>query len=453
MVSALDWGSRGRRFESGRPDEKMRSRSTLREDVSRTFPADAVALRDVRQFLRERARQAGIPRETLSDLLIAASEACTNVIRHARVSDMKVRWMVEGGRLEVEVEDSGVYVDRPAEPASAGGFGVTLMRTLMDEVTILRGDHGHPGTRVVLSKRLPSSLSASSGPRRSGLRSSRLHGGAAPVRPTRDEDRKRRRIPRRNVVGAGIAAALLAGGVAFGAVAIAHRAHPGTSLTSNTSSVGSDHHSTPPSPATSPGPRRHHGAHGSQGSRTQPGHATSTTGPASSVQSPAPATRSSSQLPSPGAGALPALSCPARPLLGVYAPDRLAVLKACTWVVGRVTSVSLQNDGDQRVVVVGSDGVRRVVEIILGQHLPVPGVGEHVAALGTLVRDRKAGWRGLQPAWAIDYLDRGRVIRSLPPASPLYKPGEVCVPSDPPVCTEVSTPSVGVPTPSLSPIP
>ena len=53
MVSALDWGSRGRRFESGRPDEDMTRESAVAErQVSRTFPAEAMALRDVREFVR-----------------------------------------------------------------------------------------------------------------------------------------------------------------------------------------------------------------------------------------------------------------------------------------------------------------------------------------------------------------------------------------------------------------
>jgi serine/threonine-protein kinase RsbW len=415
----------------------MRQRSMPREDVARTFPAEAGSLHEVRQFLRERARQAGVTGETLSDLLIAASEACTNVIRHAGVPDMKLRWKFNGGRVEVDVEDAGVYVDPAAGPPRAGGFGVTLMRTLMDDVTIVRGHPGNPGTRVVLSKRLAATTRPTA--RRSGLRTGRLHGGAV-VR--QDGEGRQRRRPAWTVLGLGTAAVLVAGGIAFGAVAIAHRGHPNTSLTSNTSTVGrSGRHSTPAPHRGSSGPTTRHGTH------TKTGHRGTTTGPASSV---APSPRAST---APSPAGLPTLACPTRALLGVYAPNRLAVLQTCTWVVGRVTSVSLQNDGDQLVTVTAPDGVRRVIEIILGQRLPLPGVGERVAVFGTMVRDRQAGWLGLQPVWAIDYLDRGAVIRTLPPTPPLFHPGEVCVPSDPPVCTQVATPGVNIPTPSLSPVP
>ena len=86
-----------------------------------------------------------------------------------------------------------------------------------------------------------------------------------------------------------------------------------------------------------------------------------------------------------------------------------------------------------------------MVEIILGQRLPLPRVGERIAAIGTLVRARAAGWTGLEPTWAIDYLDRGLTRRVLPPAQPLASPGAtVCVPSTP-VCASVPTPSVSVP--------
>ena len=118
-----------------------------------------------------------------------------------------------------------------------------------------------------------------------------------------------------------------------------------------------------------------------------------------------------------------------------------------------MTSVAVQDDGNRRVTLVGTDARRVVLEVILGQHLPAPRVGERVAAFGTLVRDRAAGWTGLEPVWAIDYLDRGTLVRAVPPAVPVFHAGEVCVPTTPPVCTPVPTPTLSVPAPSLPAVP
>jgi len=137
----------------------------------------------------------------------------------------------------------------------------------------------------------------------------------------------------------------------------------------------------------------------------------------------------------------------------VYTPARFNLLAACDWVTGRVTSLLLQKDGNRRVTVTGSNQRPEVVEIILGQRLPTPRVGERIAAFGTLVRDRADGWTGLEPTWAIEYRDRGNLVQAQPPAVPAYQAGEVCVPATPPVCTALPTPSVSVPTPSLPAVP
>jgi len=129
----------------------------------------------------------------------------------------------------------------------------------------------------------------------------------------------------------------------------------------------------------------------------------------------------------------------------VYAPVRFDVVSTCRWIRGRVASIHVQLDGNRRIVVTRPGSRSIVVEIILGQRLPLPRVGERIAAIGTLVRARAAGWTGLEPTWAIDYLDRGLTRRVLPPAQPLASPGAtVCVPSTP-VCASVPTPSVSVP--------
>jgi hypothetical protein len=105
-------------------------------------------------------------------------------------------------------------------------------------------------------------------------------------------------------------------------------------------------------------------------------------------------------------------------------------------VEGVVSGARLRTDGNQRVTITVGGGTPIVVEIILGQLLPVPGVGERIAAFGTFVR--VDGWMGIEPAWAVDYIDHGLVKRALPPAVPLH-----VIPVSPP--TPLPTPDVSLP--------
>ncbi len=47
------------------------------------FPRESVSIPVVRQVLRDTLRRLGVDEDCLSDLLIAVTEACTNVLRHA----------------------------------------------------------------------------------------------------------------------------------------------------------------------------------------------------------------------------------------------------------------------------------------------------------------------------------------------------------------------------------
>jgi hypothetical protein len=55
-----------------------------------------------------------------------------------------------------------------------------------------------------------------------------------------------------------------------------------------------------------------------------------------------------------------------------------------------------------------------VTEILPGQSLPVPAVGEGVAVFGTWVNDKNHGWNEIHPIWAIRYLDRNQTVVSIP---------------------------------------
>lgn len=138
-------------------------------------------------------------------------------------------------------------------------------------------------------------------------------------------------------------------------------------------------------------------------------------------------------LPPPGS-----VKCAAQPLMGVYHPYRLRVLARCRWFVGTVVAVRPEDDGDHHIDVAPAPGYGGflnqgdrasqhgglLLEIMPGQRLPIPFVGERIAALGTWVYDTHHGWNELHPVWAIRYLDSGRLVRALPPVPPRYNPDE-----------------------------
>jgi len=119
----------------------------------------------------------------------------------------------------------------------------------------------------------------------------------------------------------------------------------------------------------------------------------------------------------------------------VYHPSRLHVLGACRWYSGVVTSVRHEEDGDYHVDVAPGPGEARfldadnytqqhgslVTELMPGQHFAIPSVGDRIRELGTWVDDTDHGWNEIHPIWAIAD-GAGRVIRSIPPSTPVYDP-------------------------------
>jgi serine/threonine-protein kinase RsbW len=104
------------------------------------------------------AANAGASREIVSDLKLAVTEACTNVIQHAYGSDagtgeIVVRYTVEPEMLSIEVEDTGSGFDVDASAATdrnGGGNGLLIIRALTDELSVTSTGSG---TRVVFAKR------------------------------------------------------------------------------------------------------------------------------------------------------------------------------------------------------------------------------------------------------------------------------------------------------------
>jgi serine/threonine-protein kinase RsbW len=129
------------------------------QTVELTLDARPQNLALIRLALGGAAANAGAPREIVSDLKLAVTEACTNVIQHAYGGDpaageIVVRYTVEPGALSVEVEDtgSGFELDAPStgRERNGGGNGLMIIRVLTDELSVSSAD---TGTRVAFVKR------------------------------------------------------------------------------------------------------------------------------------------------------------------------------------------------------------------------------------------------------------------------------------------------------------
>jgi serine/threonine-protein kinase RsbW len=97
--------------------------------------------------------------ETLHDLKLALTEACTNSVRHAyedgRVGNVEIVYELEPDRLVVEVGDEGAGFDlvEPQDGSEGdlteGGLGIAIIRALADEVEIGPREEGGSRLRFV----------------------------------------------------------------------------------------------------------------------------------------------------------------------------------------------------------------------------------------------------------------------------------------------------------------
>ncbi len=91
---------------------------------------------------------AGFEPEDVYDMKLAVTEAATNVIRHAAVGSFQVEYRVLPGAVEITVIDEGGGFDGvefTKEPGEYGGFGLAVIRSLVDELSI---DSKDGGTRL-----------------------------------------------------------------------------------------------------------------------------------------------------------------------------------------------------------------------------------------------------------------------------------------------------------------
>ena len=132
----------------------------LCEHLSMTVPSDPRYLPMVRAIAQQGASLAGFEDEDCHNIVLAVTEALTNVIRHAYQgdSDRRIDLVLQADKagFRLDIIDYGEFIDpaliasRPLDEIRPGGLGVYLMKTTMDEVEYIKNTHG--GTTLTLVK-------------------------------------------------------------------------------------------------------------------------------------------------------------------------------------------------------------------------------------------------------------------------------------------------------------
>lgn len=122
--------------------------------VRLTIPAKPEYITLGRLALTGLARLRPLEDETLADLKLALTEACSNSVRHAypdAVGPVEILFELYPDRLVIEVADSGggfaPAVARDADALMEGGLGIAIIRAVADELEIGAGPNGS-GSRL-----------------------------------------------------------------------------------------------------------------------------------------------------------------------------------------------------------------------------------------------------------------------------------------------------------------
>jgi serine/threonine-protein kinase RsbW len=130
--------------------------------VRLTIPAKPEYITLVRLALSGLSRLRPLSEETLGDLKLAVTEACTNSVRHGyEASDegtVEIVYELQPDRLVVEVADDGPGFEASGERSkeenlAEGGLGIAIIKAIADEFE-LGGREDRVGSRLRFVKLL-----------------------------------------------------------------------------------------------------------------------------------------------------------------------------------------------------------------------------------------------------------------------------------------------------------
>ena len=105
------------------------------------------SVREARKAVVDYARMCGFATGELNDIEVAVGEALANAVEHGtrNLGFITVTCSFDGSGLVIEIRDDGSGFDHVTgarrDPRSIRGFGISLMRALMDDVRyVARGN-------------------------------------------------------------------------------------------------------------------------------------------------------------------------------------------------------------------------------------------------------------------------------------------------------------------------
>ena len=123
-------------------------------EVRLTIPAKAEYVLLGRLALSGVTRMRPLDEETINDLKLAVTEACTNSVRHAYRENggiVDIVYELHDDRLVVEVSDDGAGFDPnrlvEAGELTEGGLGIAIIRAVVDEFEVGERQDGR-GSRL-----------------------------------------------------------------------------------------------------------------------------------------------------------------------------------------------------------------------------------------------------------------------------------------------------------------
>jgi serine/threonine-protein kinase RsbW len=133
----------------------LEGESGFQDPISLTLPSSPEYVLLARLVMGQAGRLAGLEPDEVYDLKLAVTEAVTNVIRHASVESYEIEYRMLPSGIEVSVTDTGggfSIADLTAEPGEHGGFGLAVIRNLVDELVLDSTRDG--GTRLKMIRRV-----------------------------------------------------------------------------------------------------------------------------------------------------------------------------------------------------------------------------------------------------------------------------------------------------------
>jgi serine/threonine-protein kinase RsbW len=143
--------------------EKADGSADAGRTVRLTIPAKPEYITLSRLALSGLSRVRPLADDTLADLKLALTEACSNSVRHAYdggEGHVDIQFVLLDDRLIIEVADDGTgFEAHSTDPVleggelSEGGLGIAIIRSIADEVVIADGPGGR-GSRLRFVKLL-----------------------------------------------------------------------------------------------------------------------------------------------------------------------------------------------------------------------------------------------------------------------------------------------------------